>query len=100
MRIQHNYKSITTFDGFSHFDSSSLDINVSGFITPPTGPVDNFILLALNGDRTKQQLKFEVGNSISNGDPYYLKTPIAFNSSITDINGYITGRNPNVNNNT
>jgi hypothetical protein len=31
-------KSITTFDGFSHiFHSSSLDINVSGFITPPTG---------------------------------------------------------------
>jgi hypothetical protein len=27
---------------FSHiFEAGSLDINVSGFITPPTGPVDN-----------------------------------------------------------
>ncbi len=95
-------KSITTFDGFSHiFDSSSLDINVSGFITPPSGSVDiKFGFAALNGDRTATT-KVEVGNSISNGDPITTTQRPSnsfFNSSITDINGYITARNPNVNN--
>lgn len=95
-------KSITTFDGFSHiFNAGSLDINVSGFITPPSGPVDiKFGFAALSGDRPRKS-KVEIGNSISNGDPIITTERPSnefFNSSITDTNGYITARNPNVNN--
>ncbi|WP_339919617.1 T9SS type B sorting domain-containing protein [uncultured Flavobacterium sp.] len=93
-------KSITTFDGFSAiFDGSSLDIPVSGFITPPSPAAVNiqFGFATLNGDRVSKTI-VEVGNGGSNGDriPATAERPNQnfFNSSITDPNGYLAGRVP------
>ncbi|MFV8333189.1 T9SS type B sorting domain-containing protein [Flavobacterium sp. GSP14] len=92
-------KSITTFDGFSAlFDDGQLDIPVSGFITPPSGPVNvKFGFATLNGDKTSKN-KFEVGNGGSNGTSIITTERPSlnfFNSSITDQNGYLAGRTPN-----
>jgi gliding motility-associated-like protein len=88
-------KSITSFDGFSGITSSTgtLDIPVSGFRTIPTGPVRaEFAFSALEGDNkiAGDYLKIN-GTTISTP-----QRPAAnfFNSSVTDLGGAYTARNP------
>ena len=94
-------KSIVSFDGFSGIRNGSppLDIPITGFRTIPSGPVRaKFAFSSLEGD-------FDiVGDYLNiNGTPISttLTTPVRprdannfFNSTINDVNGIITNRNP------
>jgi gliding motility-associated-like protein len=88
-------KSITSFDGFSGITSTTgtLDIPVSGFRTIPAGPVRaEFAFSALEGDNKITGDYFKInGTTISTP-----QRPAAnfFNSSITDLGGTYTARNP------
>ncbi|MBD0831736.1 T9SS type B sorting domain-containing protein [Aestuariibaculum sediminum] len=64
-------KSFTLFDGFSHiYDGHQETIPVTGFRTPPSGPVDlQFAYGALDGDRTKRATKLEInGKEVTTDD--------------------------------
>lgn len=87
-------KSFNVFDGFSHiYDSHFEKIPVTGFITPPSGPVDlQFAYAALDGDKPKGGTKLEFGTK-------EVTTPLRsankfFNSTIENTNGVQTLRNP------
>ncbi|WP_027138071.1 T9SS type B sorting domain-containing protein [Gaetbulibacter saemankumensis] len=87
-------KSFNTFDGFSHiFDGHYEEVNVTGFSTPPAGPIDlQFAYAALDGDRTKRATKLEI-----NGKE--VTTPLRtankfFGSVIENSNGLVTPREP------
>ena len=91
-------KSIVSFDGFSGIGgATTLDVNISGFRTIPTGPVRaKFAFSALEGDQniTGDYLRIN-GTTIST-----LERPLTnfFQSSFTDIAGFMNGagqRNPN-----
>lgn len=87
-------KSFTVFDGFSHiYDAHFEKIPVTGFITPPSGPVDlQFAYAALDGDKPKGGTKLEFGTK-------EVTTPLRsankfFSSTIENTNGIQTPRNP------
>ncbi|RKS15803.1 T9SS type B sorting domain-containing protein [Flavobacterium sp. 120] len=87
-------KSFNVFDGFSHiYDSHFEKIPVTGFITPPSGPVDlQFAYAALDGDKPKGGTKLEFGTK-------EVTTPLRsankfFSSTIENTNGVQTPRNP------
>ncbi|WP_133158869.1 T9SS type B sorting domain-containing protein [Flavobacterium alvei] len=87
-------KSFTVFDGFSYIDDSHFTlIPVSGFKTPPSGPVDlQFAYATLDGDKPKGGTKLEIGSK-------EVTTPLRpannfFISTIENTNGVQTPRNP------
>ncbi|UKM64377.1 T9SS type B sorting domain-containing protein [Flavobacteriaceae bacterium GSB9] len=87
-------KSFTTYDGFSHiYDGHQETVPVSGFTTPPAGPIDlQFAYGTLDGDRTKRATKLEI-----NGKE--VTTPLRpankfFGSVIENYNGVSYPRNP------
>ena len=97
-------KYMVSYDGFSAlYDDSTLNIDVSGFITPPSPAAINlkFGFAALNGDKSpnnSNKTKVEISNGTANGTA--LTTNLRpsnyfFNSSITNLDNYITTRNPN-----
>lgn len=100
-------KSIVSFDGLSGIGGAgNLSFPVSGFRTIPVGPVRaKFAMTALEGDQqyVGDYLRIN-GTTISqvNAVPTTLRpTNNFFNSSITDINGYMnaaTQRTPNSSN--
>ncbi len=96
-------KYMVSYDGFSAlYDGRTLDIDVGGFQTPPSGPINlKFGFATLNGDKSpnnSNKTKVEISNGTANGTA--LTTNLRpsnyfFNSSITNLDSYITSRNPN-----
>ncbi|MFL1013414.1 T9SS type B sorting domain-containing protein [Flavisericum labens] len=85
-------KSFTLFDGFSHiFDGHQETVPVTGFTTPPAGPIDlQFAYGALDGDRTKRATKLEInGKEVTTDD----RSANKFFGSVIENLGF--GHNPN-----
>lgn len=89
-----NMKSFNVFDGFSHIYASHFEkIPVTGFITPPSGPVNlQFAYAALDGDKPQGATKLEFGTK-------QVVTPLRpannfFISTIENTNGVSTPRDP------
>lgn len=87
-------KSFTVFDGFSHVYASHFEkIPVTGFRTPPSGPIDvQFAYAALDGDKPQGATKLEFGTK-------QVITPLRpannfFISTIENTNGVSTPRVP------
>ncbi len=103
--IYEKMKNLTVFDGLANVSAGAagtVDIALSGFLTPPTGPV-NFSLgaVAHDGDRgqTGDQLAFNGAGSYVNITDVLHPIGNSFNSTISN-NGVLTSnRNPSYNNN-
>jgi CshA-type fibril repeat protein len=97
-------RNLTVFDGLANVSSgnSTVDIPISGFQTPLTGPVNFELgLVTYDGDRslTGDQLLFKGGTSFINISDALHTTNDIFNSTISR-NGVLTPlRNPSYNNN-
>ncbi len=93
-------KNIAIFDGFSSVDGANYtDINFSGFVTTPSGPVRTKMLTAsLEGDAIITGDAFQIQNN--QGTFTNLSTTTTnptnnfFNSSITKYDNYVTTRTP------
>ena len=103
--IYETMKNLTVFDGLANVSSGAsgtVNIDINGFLTPPSGPV-NFELgvVAHDGDRgqTGDQLAFNgAGTFVGISDALH-DLDNAFNSTISK-NGVLTPlRNPSFNNN-
>lgn len=102
--IYESMKNITVFDGLTNVSNveGTVSIDLSGFLTPPSGPV-NFELgvVAHDGDRgqTGDQLAFNgTGTFVNISDALHAVDNV-FNSTISR-NGSLTAfRNPSYNNN-
>jgi gliding motility-associated-like protein/fimbrial isopeptide formation D2 family protein len=92
-------KNLTVFDGLGSVanSASSVVVNVNGFYTPPSGPV-NFELgeIAFDGDRnlTGDSLLFKGGASFLAVSDALHTTNDLFNSSITNNAVQVLNRNP------
>ncbi|MEN9302204.1 MAG: hypothetical protein RL264_633, partial [Bacteroidota bacterium] len=100
--VFQNMRNLTVFDGVSYVSNvNNLDIPISGFTTPSTGPVTfDLGIVAMEGDRNipGDRLQF-------NGNGSFLDIPDAnrsandfFNSSITNYGVITPFRNPSYNN--
>ncbi|NBX39099.1 MAG: DUF11 domain-containing protein, partial [Flavobacteriia bacterium] len=91
-------RNLTVFEGFANVaPGNSLNIPITGFTTPPSGPVTFELgVISMDGDRpyTGDQLQFNgvtVSDGLHNANNF-------FNSTISN-NGVLTPyRNPNLNN--
>ena len=95
-------RNLTVYDGFANVSiGNSLDIPISGFVTPLAGPVTFELgVIALDGDRDSQgdQLQFNGAGTFVNISDALHNTNNFFNSMIAE-NGIITPfRNPNYSN--
>ena len=96
-------RALTVFDGLKSVSSSNnVTINVSGFKTPPTGPVRTTLGmvagegdLGLTGDQFQLRSPSNVYESL--GDTQRPTTNF-FNSTITENNGQFTAKSPNFKN--
>ncbi len=102
--VFESMRNLTVFDGLANVSSgNTVTIPISGFLTPPTGPV-NFELgvVSHDGDRgqTGDQLQFNgVGTNYVNVSDAVHNANDVFNSTIAR-NGVLTPfRIPNLNNN-
>jgi gliding motility-associated-like protein/uncharacterized repeat protein (TIGR01451 family) len=103
--IYETMKNLTVFDGLSNVSpgaSGTVDIPLSGFLTPPSGAV-NFELgvVAHDGDRGQSgdQLSFNGAGAFVNISDAIHPVNNVFNSTISQ-NGVLTAfRNPSYNNN-
>jgi uncharacterized repeat protein (TIGR01451 family) len=87
-------RNLTVFDGFARIlTGQEIDIDLSGFVTPPTGTVNAEIgTVGWDGDRglTGDQLLLDgqpLANALNPADD-------VFNSSITDAGVALSNRNP------
>ncbi|HYK55169.1 MAG TPA: hypothetical protein VEV15_01740, partial [Flavisolibacter sp.] len=90
-----SYRNLTVFDGLAGIQSNgaAYDIPVSGFLTPPVGPVSFELgFVAYEGDRglTGDYMSFN-GNIIADAAH---NTNNTFNASITYNGSIVTTRNP------
>ena len=95
-------RNLTVYDGFANISAgNSLDIPISGFVTPLSGPVSFELgVIAMDGDRDSQgdQFQFNGAGSFVNVSDALHGTNNFFNSMIAE-NGVITPyRNPNYSN--
>ena len=96
-------KYISTFDGFSAVRSSPnnvVDFSYSGFVTPPSGPVEGRVgVAALEGDLKwfGDQMLFKADNNASFTALYDAENNVNnfFNSKITENGAQVTNRNLN-----
>jgi hypothetical protein len=101
--IFQSMRNLTVFDGMAYVSSgNSVDLPISGFITPQLGPVSFELgVVAYEGDRNIQgdRLQFNGnGSFIDVTDP--LRNSIDFLNSTSTSNGVFTPfRNPNYKNN-
>ncbi len=97
-----NMRQLTVFNGLSNIQSGNIDIPVTGFLTPPTGPVTfEMGVFCYDGDRgtTGDQLLFNGAGSYVNISDAINVTNNVFNSTISR-NGVLTPyRKPSYNNN-
>jgi conserved repeat domain len=105
--VSEAMRNLTVFDGFANISDfgsvsyQSVDIPISGFVTPPSGPI-NFELgvVAYDGDRqsTGDQMKFNGTGSFLNVQDQLHNPTNLFNSTISN-NGMLTPfRIPSYNN--
>ena len=100
--IYNSMRNLTVFDGFGNIGlGNSLDIPITGFNTPLSGPV-NFELgvVAFEGDRgaSGDQLRFNgAGNNVQISDALHPATNL-FNSTISYGAVVTPYRNPSLNN--
>lgn len=97
-------RNLSVFDGLANVKantSSLVDIPLSGFFTPPTGPVTFEIgVVAHDGDRAQSgdQLQFNgAGSFVNISDPIHNVNNV-FNSTISNGGILTPFRNPNYNN--
>ena len=96
-------RALTVFDGLKSVSSSNnVTINVSGFKTPPTGPVRTTLgMVAGEGDLGLTGDQFQLRNPAnvyeSLGDTQRPTTNF-FNSTITENNAQFTAKSPNFKN--
>ena len=100
--IFESMRNLTVFDGFANVSiGNSLDIPISGFVTPPVGPVTFELgVIGLDGDRDSQgdQLQFKGASTFVNVSDGLHDQNNFFNSTISN-NGVLTPfRNPSYNN--
>ncbi|NBP29935.1 MAG: hypothetical protein EBV23_10235 [Flavobacteriia bacterium] len=101
--VLQSMRNLTVFDGFANISTgNSLNIPISGFTTPPSGPVTFELgVIGLDGDRdaTGDQLQFNgAGNFVNISDALHNTTNF-FNSTISDNAVLTPFRNPSYNNN-
>jgi gliding motility-associated-like protein/uncharacterized repeat protein (TIGR01451 family) len=102
--IYESMKNLTVFDGLANVSAGAgtVNINLSGFLTPPSGPVSFELgVVAHDGDRgqTGDQLAFNGAGSFVQISDALHGANNAFNSTISR-NGVLTPlRNPSYNNN-
>ncbi|MCX6191951.1 MAG: SprB repeat-containing protein, partial [Flavobacteriia bacterium] len=100
--VLQTMRNLTVFDGFANVSTgNSLDIPISGFTTPLSGPV-NFELgvIACDGDRDSQgdQLQFNGAGTFVNISDALHQTNNFFNSTISDNAVLTPFRLPNYSN--
>ncbi|MCF6297373.1 MAG: T9SS type B sorting domain-containing protein [Flavobacteriaceae bacterium] len=96
-------KYISTFDGFSAVGDAPnniVDFSYSGFVTPPSGPVEGKVgVAALEGDLgwTGDQMLFRSDGNTTFTALFDAESPVDnfFNSKITENGVHITNRNVN-----
>jgi gliding motility-associated-like protein/uncharacterized repeat protein (TIGR01451 family) len=85
--VFQSMRNLTVFDGFGNISAgSSLDIPISGFATPPSGPVGFELgVIAFEGDRgsTGDQLQFNGAGTFVNVSDALHNTTDFFNSTIS-----------------
>ncbi|MCF8445225.1 MAG: SprB repeat-containing protein, partial [Crocinitomicaceae bacterium] len=85
--VFQSMRNLTVFDGFGNISAgSSLDIPISGFATPPSGPVGFELgVIAFEGDRgsTGDQLQFNGAGTFVNVSDAMHNTTDFFNSTIS-----------------
>lgn len=95
-------RNLTVFDGFANVNTgNSLDIPISGFLTPPSGPVSFELgVISYEGDRgsTGDQLQFNGAGSYVNISDALHPVNDFFNSAISYDAVLTPFRNPNYNN--
>ena len=97
-------RNLTVFDGLANVSagtSSTVDIPISGFQTPLSGPVNFELgLVVYDGDRslTGDQLLFKGGSTFINLSDAIHPTTDIFNSTIARSGTLTPNRNPNYNN--
>jgi gliding motility-associated-like protein/uncharacterized repeat protein (TIGR01451 family) len=100
--VFQSMRNLTVFDGFGNISSgSSLDIPISGFATPPSGPVGFELgVVGFEGDRgsTGDQLQFNGAGTFVNVSDALHPTNDFFNSTISYGGAVTSFRNPNLNN--
>lgn len=86
-------RNLTVFDGFNTVSSGPININVSGFLTPPVGPVNTKLgVVAYEGDlgTTGDQLFL---NNVAMSDSKNA-TNNFFNATVTNTGNSVTNRSP------
>jgi len=100
--VFQSMRNLTVFDGFGNISAGSfLDIPISGFATPPSGPVGFELgVIGFEGDRgsTGDQLQFNGAGTFVNVSDALHPTTDFFNSTISYGAAITTFRNPNLNN--
>ena len=100
--VFQSMRNLTVFDGFGNISAGSfLDIPISGFATPPSGPVGFELgVIGFEGDRgsTGDQLQFNGAGTFVNVSDALHPTNDFFNSTISYGGSLTTFRNPNYNN--
>ncbi len=100
--VFQSMRNLTVFDGFGNISAGSfLDIPISGFATPPSGPVGFELgVIGFEGDRgsTGDQLQFNGAGTFVNVSDALHPTTDFFNSTISYGAAVTTFRNPNLNN--
>ncbi|WP_374166814.1 hypothetical protein [Arcticibacter sp. MXS-1] len=90
-------RDLSVFDGEVYVEKNMKQVSVSGFSTPPVGPVSvDFGFVAYDGDRGRKGDYLAV-----NGQPVFDQTheqDNTFNSSISDRGQVVATRNPAFNN--
>ncbi|MBI5506042.1 MAG: DUF11 domain-containing protein [Deltaproteobacteria bacterium] len=89
-------RNLTVFDGFANVSSSSGTVNipVSGFLTPPSGPVNTQLgVVAYEGDLGTTGDAFRL-NGVTLSDA---RNPAAnfFNSTVSVLGAHVTDKTPN-----
>ena len=101
--VFQSMRNLTVFDGMAYVSSSnSVDLPISGFVTPQLGPVSFELgVVAYEGDRNIQGDKLQFngnGSFIDIVDPMRNSNDF-FNSTCTSNGAFTPHRNPSYNNN-
>ncbi|MEN9304184.1 MAG: hypothetical protein RL264_2613, partial [Bacteroidota bacterium] len=100
--VFQSMRNLSVFDGFANVGiGNSVDIPISGFTTPPSGPVSFELgVVSYEGDRgsTGDQLQFNGNGTFINVFDALHPTNDFFNSTISNLGTVTTFRNPSLNN--
>jgi len=91
------YRYVTVYNGFSEITNETLNVNISGFLTPVTGPVDASLgIVAFDGDASVSDDSVEIdgtalGDAVNPTDNF-------FNSTISNGGAHVTTKDIDVEN--